>query len=161
MILEVIVMSESDNKNPKTLLNWFSMEGLRSFMDNGVFSTLPQEPFYNPVSLPDCIKILERYIYMSSIGRMKPQLVKDEYNLTLKDVFIEPSFGEPQFLRFSLSDNEVLTSKIMNINDKDIVESYMEFCDYLCNAGYVMSIEDTIEKLKDVLEEYKGKIDKV
>ncbi len=161
MILEVIVMSESDNKNPKTLLNWFSMEGLRSFMDNGVFSTLPQEPFYNPVSLPDCIKILERYIYMSSIGRMKPQLVKDEYNLTLKDVFIEPSFGEPQFLRFSLSNNEVLTSKIMNINDKDIVESYMEFCDYLCNAGYVMSIEDTIEKLKDVLEEYKGKIDKV
>lgn len=87
--------------------------------------------------------------------------MKDEYNLTLKDVFIEPSFGEPQFLRFSLSNNEVLTSKIMNINDKDMVESYMEFCDYLCNAGYVMSIEDTIEKLKDVLEEYKGKIDKV
>ena len=41
MILEVIVMSENDNKNPRTLLNWFSMEGLRSFMDNGVFSTLP------------------------------------------------------------------------------------------------------------------------
>lgn len=36
---------------------------------------------------------------------------------------------------------EVLTSKFMDINDKDVVESYIDVCRYLCDAGYVIFVK--------------------
>ncbi len=162
-IIDMIIMSDdiTNKKVPGCVTNYFSVKSIYDFMETGMFSLLPSKGFYKPLNEKERLTILENYLKMISDGKMKPFIIKDESGLVMKDINIEAVPGKNSYMRILLLDvDETFVSKSLDIRDSYVIESFIEYCKYLKECGYIISGKKTVHIIEDIFKEYKEKYNK-
>lgn len=141
--------------------SFFSMEGLIEFMETGVFEVFPYEVYQRPNTYW-CCKILENMIYFLENDLMSYHMVKEGQLPLLKGVYIELVEYENHDVEHLVIDIHFKEGKKerFEVYSLEIKKLFKEFFVFMGkNHHYVYDKEETLARLKEVLEEYRGKVD--
>lgn len=157
---KIIVEGVSEQFEPQKelLLNvntYFSLAGLREFMDTGRVSIFPHADFYRPIRKERRIQMLQTVIDSCKNGNMKAYAEQRDWGMTAENVFWEVFQGNRPLLRLYAVDGSTLEKRGLEIRDREVIQSFLDFLDYLKGKGYVYHSGETILKMEAMLEQYQ------
>lgn len=143
--------SKLTGKGAKRMVNIFSEEGLRHFLETGRSNEYP-DSCYTPIDMADRLLILERVIEIAEKGIII-------YNMT-----------NPLFLnldrRLLIYINEKIVfqyhqknamSQYFRINERTVRRGFRDFVEFSRENRWLCGAEETIARMKEILSEYRQK----
>lgn len=147
----------TEDGNVESILNdlnvFFSKEGLRAFMETGIFEVFPY-PFYTPVTMEERCKIVRRCVGLSKEGKNKHYLIKDTGLSKLKNIHIEYIRDDKRAV-VRIDVNQNVGKERMAIKNESILQEFDDFFECIQNEKYIYSKEETEQYMLRVVEEYE------
>ena len=152
-VMEALAINRSKltGKGTKRMVNIFSEEGLRDFLETGRSNEYP-DSCYTPIDMADRLLILERAIEIAEKGVIN-------YNMT-----------NPLFLnldrRLLVYINEKIVfqyhqknamSQYFRINERTVRRGFRDFVEFSRENRWLCGAEETIARMKEILAEYRQK----
>ena len=135
----------------EAILNIFSEEGLRHFMETGRSDEYP-DACYTSVAFPDRLLILERMIGMAEQGYMRYVLTNPD-RLTLDENLL---IYVNEKVIFQYQQNTHL-SQYFSVTERGIRRSFQEFVDFAGENNWICRQEETVRRMKEILIRYEQK----
>lgn len=138
-------------KNHSNWKSFFFMEGLIEFMETGYIENVPDMFFERPNLKTRC-EVLQNIINFSEQRTVPYYMVKEDALPVMKDLYIEQVEGDVLTIVIDVHFDDVRERCI--IEDNELGRCFEKFFAYLETGGYVYSVEETIERMKEVLAKY-------
>lgn len=161
MLIQSILMNY-EALNGERNIDWksfFFREGLLEFMDTGRIENFPYMVYERP-DLDIRCQLLQNMIHVSENGKNVYYMMKDGKLPLMRNLYVEQKSGVHGSLNIDMHLEEGTKERFV-MQDEGLRKQFEEFFEHLVKGGYAYDAKETIDYMKQVLEQYKSKLNEV
>lgn len=129
--------------------NYFQLNGLKDFMDNGRIREFPTS-FYTPLSKETCKILLKRMFVLLEEGGMSYRILNDELEIPINICFY---LGSGNCMFINLVKNDAFIQ--IQVVESGICQVFRQYLEYLEEKKLISSPEKSKELLREFAKQYE------